>query len=299
MGPKANGAVPGAPGKLRPMKNAALLTLLLTLAGTALAQPAGTLERIKANGGITLGYGVEARPFSFQDSADKPIGYGVELCTRVAAALKAEPRFLRVARDERLRAVAERRVDLLCDAIVVTPASRKEVSYSIPVFATGIGAVVLKDRFERVSDLVAGRPSRSSQPYRFAMIAGSRAEQAVIERLRERKLDISALAVKDFYAGIDAVTAQRADAFFADRAALLDTVKRGPRAGELQVLERYFTHDALAFALARGDEDFRLAVDEALSRFFQSAEFRALYARWFGEPSDETLSLFRLGTLKP
>jgi polar amino acid transport system substrate-binding protein len=298
MGPKANGAVPGAPGKLRPMKNAALLTLLLTLAGTALAQPAGTLERIKANGGVTLGYGVEARPFSFQDSADKPIGYGVELCTRVAATLKAQPRFVRLARDEGLRAVAERKVDLLCDAIVPTPASRKEVSYSIPVFATGIGAVVLKDRFERVSDLVAGRPSRSSQPYRFAMITASRAEQAVIERLRERKLDISALAVKDFNAGIDAVTAQRADAFFADRAALLDTVKRGPRAGELQVLERYFTHDALAFALARGDEDFRLAVDHALSGFFQSEAFRPLYARWFGEPSDETLSLFRLGALR-
>ena len=35
------------------MKNAALLALLL-LAGPALGQPAGTLERIKANGHITL-----------------------------------------------------------------------------------------------------------------------------------------------------------------------------------------------------------------------------------------------------
>jgi polar amino acid transport system substrate-binding protein len=279
------------------MKSAALLTLLLMLAGTALGQPSATLERIKANGRITLGYGVEARPFSFQDSGDKPIGYGVELCSRVAAALKAEPRFVRVTREERLRAVADGKVDLLCDAIVPTPASRKEVSYSIPVFATGIGAVVRKDRFERVSDLLAGRPSRSSQPYTFSMIAGSRGEQAVIERLRERKLDVKAVAVKDFNAGIDAVTVQRADAFFADRAALLDTVKRGPRAGELQVLERYFTHDALAFALARGDEDFRLAVDRAVSRVFRADEFRGLYAKWFGEPSEETLSLFRSGAL--
>jgi polar amino acid transport system substrate-binding protein len=280
------------------MKTAALLTLLLMLAGTALGQPAGTLARIGANGHITLGYGVEARPFSFHDSSDKPIGYGVELCTRVAAALKAQPRFVRVTRDEGLRAVAEGRIDLLCDAIVPTPASRKEVSYSIPVFASGIGAVVLKSRFERVGDLVAGRASRTSQPYTFSMIAGSRGEQAVIERLRERQLDVKALAVKDFHAGIDAVTAQRADAFFADRAALLDTVKRGPRAGELQVLERYFTHDALAFALARGDEDFRLAVDDALSRLLRAEEMRALYTKWFGEPSEETLSLFRLGALR-
>ena len=219
-----------------PMKNPALLTLLLMLAGTALGQTPATLERIKANGGITLGYGVEARPFSFHDSADKPIGYGVELCTRLRLTGGIRPTDVRVTRDEGSRAVAEGKVDLLCDAIVPTPASRKEVSYSIAVFASGIGAVVLKNRFERVSDLVAGRASRTSQPYTFSMIAGSRGEQAVIERLRERQLDVKALAVKDFHAGIDAVTAQRADAFFADRAALLDTVKRGPRAGELQVL---------------------------------------------------------------
>jgi ABC-type amino acid transport substrate-binding protein len=40
--------------------------LLVTLTTPAMA--AGTLERITANGRITLGYGAEARPFSFQDS---------------------------------------------------------------------------------------------------------------------------------------------------------------------------------------------------------------------------------------
>jgi ABC-type amino acid transport substrate-binding protein len=259
---------------------------------------AGTLERIKANGHIKLGYGTDARPFSFQDSGGKPIGYGVELCARLAGALKAAPRFVHVKREEGLRAVAEGGIDLLCDAIIPTPASRKEVSFSIPVFATGIGAVVRNDRFERLTDLVSGRPSKTSQAYTFALIAGSRAEPLAIERLRALKIEVKTLAVKDYNAGIDAVTVQRADAFFADRAALLDTVKRGPRAKELRILERYFTHDALAFALARGDEDFRLAVDDALSRVLRSGELRALYTKWFGEPSEETLSLFRLGALR-
>ena len=40
------------------------------------------------------------------------------------------------------------------------------------------------------------------------------------------------------------------------------------------------------------DGPLRLAVDHALSGLFQSEAFRPLYARWFGEPSDETLSLF-------
>ena len=274
--------------------------LMLPVAATA----AGTLDRIKSTGRIALGYGVEARPFSFQDSGGKPLGYGVELCGKVADILKADqglpalkPAFVQVTRSERLGAVAEGKVDLLCDAVVPTPASRQQVSYSIPVFTTGISAIVRKVATARLSEILSAQPPSSSRPHTFSYVAGTRVEQAVIERLRAQRRDIKPLPVKDYADGVDAVSAERADAFFGDRVMLLDMVKRGARAGELLVLERYFTHETLALALARGDEDFRLAVDRALSRVFRADEFRGLYAKWFGEPSDETLSLFRSGAL--
>ena len=47
-------------------------------------------------------------------------------------------------------------------------------------------------------------------------------------------------------------------------------------------LDRMFTHESLALAQARGNDDFRLLVDRALSEFYDSAEFRDLYAKWFG-----------------
>ncbi len=53
----------------------------------------------------------------------------------------------------------------------------------------------------------------------------------------------------------------------------------------------------LTLGLARGDDDFRLVVDRTLSRLFRSAEFRALYARWFGEPDESTLEFFRRSAL--
>jgi polar amino acid transport system substrate-binding protein len=274
--------------------------LMLPLAATA----AGTLDRIKSSGTVTLGYGAEARPFSFQDSGGKPQGYGVELCGRVAEILKADqglpalkPAFVPVTRTDRLSAVADGKVDLLCDAVVPTPASRQQVSYSIPVFTTGISAIVRKAATARLNEILSGRPPTTSRPHTFSYVAGTRVEQAVIERLRVQQRDIRPLPVKDFADGVDAVSAERADAFFGDRVMLLDTAKRGARASELLVVERYFTHETLALALARGDEDFRLAVDRALSRVFRAEEFRGLYARWFGEPSDETLSLFRSGAL--
>lgn len=273
----------------------ALLAALLMLA-VAPSLAAGTIERIKASGEIKLGYGAEARPFSFQDSGGKPLGYGVELCGRVAADLKAKPRFVQVTRAERLGAVAQGKIDLLCDAVVPTPASREQVSYSIPVFATGISAVVRANGTARLQEILSGRAPSTRQAHTFSFVAGTRVEQAVVGRLHKQQLDISVLPVKDYQAGLDALLVERTDAVFGDRALLLDLVKRGPRS-DLRVLDRYFTHETLSFALARGDEDFRLAVDRALSRLFRADDFRGLYTRWFGEPDEETLSLFRMSAL--
>ena len=274
----------------------ALFATLLMLAAAAPAAAAGTLDRIKSKGQITLGYGTEARPFSFQDTGGKPLGYGVELCAKVADLLKAKPVFVQVTRAERLSAVAEGRIDLLCDAVVPTPASRQQVSYTIPVFATGVSAVVRTNGTARLQEILSGRPPSTRQAHTFSFVTGTRVEQAVVERLHKQQLDISVLPVKDYQAGLDALLVERTDALFGDRVLLLDLVKRGPRS-DLSVLDRYFTHETLAFALARGDDDFRLAVDQALSRLFRAEEFRGLYAKWFGEPTDETLSLFRMGAL--
>jgi ABC-type amino acid transport substrate-binding protein len=273
----------------------ALLAALLMLA-VAPSMAAGTLEQIKGNGEIKLGFGAEARPFSFQDSGGKPLGYGVELCTRVAAGLNVKPRFVQVTRAEGLGAVAQGKIDLLCDAIVPTPQSREQVSYSIPVFATGISAVVRANGTARLQEILAGRPPSTRQAHTFSFVSGTRVEQAVIERLHKQQLEISLLPVKDYQAGLDALLVERTDAVFGDRALLLDLVKRGPRT-DLRVLDRYFTHETVAFALARGDEDLRLAVDRALSRLFRADEFRGLYARWFGEPAEETLSLIRMSAM--
>jgi ABC-type amino acid transport substrate-binding protein len=50
-------------------------------------------------------------------------------------------------------------------------------------------------------------------------------------------------------------------------------------------------------ALQRGDEDFRLLVDRALSRLYASEDLHFLYAKWFGEPGEFALEFFRLSAL--
>ena len=139
-----------------PVALAIVVPLLMLLAASP-ASAAGGLERIKASGKLTLGYGADARPFSYKDESGKAAGYAIELCSKIADVAKADlglpalaVDFVPVARDEGVRAVAEGKVDILCEATVPTLATRKQVSYSIPIFASGIGAVVRKDAPQRL-----------------------------------------------------------------------------------------------------------------------------------------------------
>ena len=111
------------------------------------------------------------------------------------------------------------------------------------------------------------------------------------------QLTASVVPVDSYEAGIKRVLDRSSNVFFGERAILLDAVARGPTVSELMVLDRRFTYEPIALALERNDDDLRLIVDRALSRLFGSAEFRDLYARWFGVPDELTLNFFQLTAL--
>ena len=87
------------------------------------------------------------------------------------------------------------------------------------------------------------------------------------------------------------------DVLFGERSILLDAKKRNPAGGDLIVLDRLFTYEPLALALARGSEDLRLLVDKSLSSLSRSGETQNLYKRFFGEPDENALTFFRMNTI--
>jgi ABC-type amino acid transport substrate-binding protein len=291
----------------------ALLVPFLSLLGAASPASAGTLDRIKDSGKLNIGYG-ESRPFSYKDESGNPAGFGVALCGKVADALKASlglpsltVNYVPTTRDEGLQAVADGKIDLLCDAAVPTVTARKQVSFSIPVYAGGVGAVVRADASTRLKDVLSGRVPPASPAWRgnadvllrestLSMIPGTSAARALDARARELQLIPKFAPVNNVATGLTRVLDGRSNAFFAERSVLLDAVKRSPSSG-LEVLDRYFTHEKLALAMARDDSDFRLAVDSALSQLYRSDGFRDLYAQTFGPISDIALSFFQIEAL--
>jgi ABC-type amino acid transport substrate-binding protein len=282
---------------------------LALLAAAPGASAGAAVERIKASGKLTLGYDLD-RPFSYKDASGNPAGYAIDLCGKIADALKAglalpslSVSYVPLSGDAGLEAVAQGKVDILCAPTVTTLRARREVSFSIPVFASGVGVVVRADASSRLKEVLSGHNittplwrANADQLLRqstVALIPGTRTEHAINQRMVELELIPKLVPVNDVETGVARVLEGSANMFFADRPSLLDAVNRSNDPAHLQVLERSFTRETLAFALPRDDEDFRLAVDSALSKLYWSEDFRAVFSRSFGPISDNTLLIFR------
>jgi ABC-type amino acid transport substrate-binding protein len=276
---------------------------------------AGTLDRAREAGKLTLGYRADAKPFSYRDESGKAAGYSVALCEKIAEQVKAElglsalaMEWVPVTIESRFRDVQEGRIDLLCGADTATLARRKEVAFSISIFPGGIGALLRADSSRRLREILskgqaAPRPLWRASPAQileqqtFSVVAGTTSESWLAERRDTLKIPAKVAPVDGYEAGIQRVLERKSNVFFGDRAILLDAAKRSPSARDLMVLDRHFTYEPLALGLARGDEDFRLVVDRTLSRLFGSKEFQDLYAKWFGKPDEEALAFFRRSAL--
>jgi polar amino acid transport system substrate-binding protein len=291
-----------------------IAVLAAALAPLVPAHAAGTLDRVRQAGKLVLGYRADAQPFSYRDEAGKPAGYSVSICANVAERMKTDlamtslsVEWIPVTLEDRFQAVQQGRIDLLCDAGSATLTRRRDVSFSVPIFPGGVGALLRADAPTGLRDVLAGRPSAGPiwrgnpaqvlQAKTFSAVAGTTGASWLAERIDTLKIEANAVPVKDYESGIRRVMDRSSDALFGERAILLDAARRGPSARNLIVLNRQFTYEPLALALPRNDEDFRLAVDAALSRLLRSPEFDALYTRSFGKMDESTRAFIRSSAL--
>jgi putrescine:ornithine antiporter len=299
------------------LKKAAAAVLVVAALGLAAAAPAsaGALDQIKAQAKIRLGYRTDARPLSFRDESGNPAGYSVALCQKIVDAAKTElgladlgVQWVPVTIESRFRALQQGEIDLLCGAESATLARRGEVSFSIPTFPDGVSALLRADAPARLREVASGRPAELRPYWRgtvgqilqeqvFSVVKGTTSEGWLAGRAKDFQIAAKVAPVESYDAGVQRVLDRTVNVFFGDRALLLDAVKRSPSAGDLLVVDRLFTHEPLALALPRGDEDFRLLVDRTLSRLYRSGEITAIYAKWCGEPDENALTFFRWNAL--
>jgi ABC-type amino acid transport substrate-binding protein len=262
-----------------------MLRLLLAFAfasccATASAE-SGALQRIKDSGAITIGYRDNAAPFSFRGTDGRPAGYSVELCSRIANAIKQQLKlpalkvnWVPVASQTRLMAVADGKVDMECGMTTVTMARQKQVDFSSLIFVDGGNMLLREDPTLHTATDFAGR--------KIAVQGGTTSEQVLRQSLKMLGINVEILLVKTPAEGLALVEDGKAAAFAGDRIALLTLAKRARDPDKLQMLEQDYSYEPYAIALPRGDTDLRLAVNRELARLFRTGEISEVLNHWFG-----------------
>jgi putrescine:ornithine antiporter len=257
----------------------AAAAVLAALLGLGLAMPpsasAATIDTIKQKAKIVFGFRTDARPFSFRESTGAASGYTVALCQTIAEQVKAELKlpslaleWVPVTASDRFTDLQKGSVDLLCGVDYAT-----------------------------ASQIVwRGSPARTVlEKKTFVAVKDTTAEPWLAGRRKALQIESSGISVATYADGALKVLNREADAFFGDRAILLDAARRSGEA--LSVLDRQFTYEPVALAFRKGDDDFRLVLDRALSRIYASPEFAELYAKWFDRMDESAGQFFRIMTL--
>jgi ABC-type amino acid transport substrate-binding protein len=268
--------------------------LCLALAGffaTSVWAQSATLDKIRKTGVITMGYVEGSMPFSFKDAGGQPQGYSVALCNEIAAGIRAqlkltqlETRWVSLTIQDRINAVRSGRVDIECSTTTWTLSRQAEVDFSLITFVDG-GSILTHGNAEprRLVDFDGKR---------LAVIADTTTEKVLRQAVAQRSIKVDIEVVKTREAGLQLLEQRKTDGFASDRIVLIGMVLGGGKTqGVYKLLDEDFSVEPYAFALPRGDADFRLAVNRVLAGLYRNGGIDKIYAQWLGNLGPPSLLL--------
>ncbi len=132
------------------------------------------------------------------------------------------------------------------------------------------------------------------------MLAGTTTETSLRATLKRANIDAEVVTLPTHAEGLKALESGGVAAYFADRAILAWLSQQSADKDQLRLADQYFSIEPYALALKRGDTDFRLAVDRALSRIYRGGEIIGIWQASFGttlQPSDTLKTLYLISAL--
>jgi len=250
---------------------------------------AGTLDSVKQAKTIRLAVRDDAPPFSYKDKTGQPAGFMVDLCRAVVKHLAGDLGldelkivYVPVTAADRFAAIEGGKADLLCEPTSETLSRRGQVDFSIPTFVDGASLMVRGDGPSQFAEF-AGK--------KIGVLAGTTTEQGLRAALDAANIKADVVPAKTHEEGIKMLDTGDVAAYFGDRAILGYLAAASGEADKLRVADQYLSIEPYALALPRGDSDFRLAVDRALSHIYKSEELATVFATTFGAQTSPTETL--------
>ncbi len=254
--------------------------LALLLSFSALAE--GTLEKVAKSGVLTLGYQLSP-PFSYVDENQRPLGYTLDICTKVVEVIKREIKrpdlvvhYKQVNTDSRFAALIDGEIDMECGNTTNTTERRKKVAFTIPTFIAATRLLVRTDSGIKSISNLAGKTVVADK--------GSSGDKIFTDLNATRTLRANLVHADESDESFAMVDSGKADAYITDDI-LLYTLRASSKTPEkFEVTRDALTIEPLAIMLRKDDPAFKKLVDNEVTRIILQGEIYPIYRKWFESP---------------
>jgi len=260
-----------------------LVSLIAFTVSTAMAQPAPTLDKVKAGGSVTVAYRESSIPFSYLDDKAQPTGFGWDICARVVEQLKKatsradlKVQAQAVTSANRIPLLQNGTIDIECGSTTNNSDRQKQVAFATNYFYTGTRFLVK-----------AGAPVKSLGDLKGKAVVSTTGTTnfRVIRNLNEeKKLGIELAGAKDHAESALLVQTGRALAFAMDDILLYGLKASAANPADFDVVGDAIQVEPYAIMLRKDDPAFKKLVDDTIAALIRSGEFETLYKKWFQSP---------------
>jgi len=243
----------------------------------------GTLKKIKDTGAITLGHRESSVPFSYYDDKQQVVGYAMDLCNKIADAVKKELKLSKlevklnpVTSATRIPLIANGTVDLECGSTTNNLERQQQVSFTITHFVTSNRFVTKKTANVKTVDDLKGKTIVST--------SGTTNLKQITEIGAQKNLGLNILAAKDHAEAFLMVETDRAAAFVMDDILLYSLVAGAKSPKDYVITDQALSVEPYGIMLRREDPAFKKVVDQAMIGIYKGGEINGIYDKWFLKP---------------
>ena len=238
------------PPLLLALRAALAALVLLAWAGPAPASDSGpVIEQIRAQGRLVIGHRESSVPFSYRGPDKRPIGYAVDVCRRLAAAVQARLalpalpiEYLQLTPANRIEMIETGKAQLECGSTTNNAQRREKVAFTIPHFITGARMLVKAN----------SGIDRIDQPeVKRVAITRNTTPLAAVRRIQaERGLRFEIVETEDHEKAVQMVERGEAQVFVMDDVLLYGLASTRPDPKALKVVGRFITTEPLTVRLS-------------------------------------------------
>jgi glutamate/aspartate transport system substrate-binding protein len=254
----------------------------MTITLPAAAQE-GTLKKVKDSGSITIGHRDASIPFSYYDDKQQPVGYAMDLCLRIADAVKTElkmpkleVKYQLVTSANRIPLMANGTIDLECGSTTNNLAGQEQVWFTITHFVTANRWVAKETaRIRKLQDL-KGKTIVST--------AGTTNIKQITEINSQQNLGMNIISANGHPEAFLMVETDRAVAFVMDDILLYSLAAQSRTPGDYEISSVALSVEPYGIMVRKDDPAFKKIVDDSTANTYKSGAINAIYDKWFLKP---------------